>query len=242
MFAIAMKDEKTLFTYSYSRKVKLLHFDLLRSTCSASIAEHLRSAIVDTDHFSRVYSWLGQCHSSVSTSNKSELPIVIVPFTSFVRVLACIAFGVDTSNIGVLDMSSPSSPSLSFLWQSIPADVCRLAWHPIREGRVAYSTRLGQVALYDTLTARSRVVYDRKYNQPGSPTNVLWGPLVPSTAEDRTLAILYSVGDGKFHRWDSPEKNCLPTDLTALVNEVSLSVKKERRTLSWSNCSSPGPW
>ncbi|CAF4457056.1 unnamed protein product, partial [Adineta steineri] len=36
-----------------------------------------------------------------------------------------------------------------------------------------------------------------------------------------TLAILYSIGDGKFHRWDSPEKNCLPADLTSLVTESS---------------------
>lgn len=114
------------------------------------------------------------------------------------------------------------SPSLNYLWQSIPADVCRLAWHPIREGRIAYSTRLGHVALYDTLTGRSRVVYDCRYNQTGPSTNVLWGPLVPNPTEDPALAILYSVGDGKFHRWDSPEKNCFPTDLTSLVNEVRI--------------------
>ncbi len=140
--------------------------------------------------------------------------------------LGCIALGVDTGNIGILDLSSFGSPSLTFLWQSIPADVCRLAWHPIREGRIGYSTRLGHVALYDTLTGRSRVVYDWRYKQTGSPTNVLWGPLIPSFTEDQTLAILYSVGDGKFHRWDSPEKECLPTDLTSLVNEVRIRGKK----------------
>lgn len=132
----------------------------------------------------------------------------------------CIAVGVDTGNIGILDLSSHGSPSLTFLWQDIPGDICRLAWHPVREGRVAYSTRLGHVALYDTLTGRSRVVYAWKYNQPGSPTALLWGPLTPSSTEDRTLSILYSIGNGLFHRWDSPEKSCLPTDLTSIVNEV----------------------
>ena len=137
----------------------------------------------------------------------------------------CIALGVDTGNIGILDQSMAGSPSVSFLWQSIPADVCRLAWHPIREGRIGYSTRLGHVALYDTLTGRSRVVYDKRYTQPGSPTAVLWGPLIPSFTEDKTLAILYSVGDGKLHRWDSPDRSCLPADLTSLVNEVRLDKK-----------------
>lgn len=137
-------------------------------------------------------------------------------------LLGCIALGVDTSNIGILDLSLHGSPSLTFLWQSIPADVCRLAWHPIREGRIAYSTRLGHIALYDTLTGRSRVVYEWRYNQTGPSTNVLWGPLVPNTSEDPTLAILYSVGDGKFHRWDSPEKNCIPAELTSTVNEVRI--------------------
>ncbi|CAF4873882.1 unnamed protein product [Rotaria sp. Silwood1] len=136
---------------------------------------------------------------------------------------SCIALGVDTGNIGILDLTSYGSPSLSFLWQSIPADIYRLAWHPIREGRIAYSTRLGHVALYDTLTGRSRVVYDWRYTQPGSPTALFWGPLIPSFTEDETLAILYSIGDGKFHRWDSPDKGCLPTDLTSLVNESNSS-------------------
>jgi WD40 repeat protein len=136
-------------------------------------------------------------------------------------LLGCLAIGVDTGNIGILDLSG--SLSLSFLWQSIPNDVVRVAWHPIREGRIAYSTRLGHIALYDTLTGRSRVVYDWKYHQTGLIVNVLWGPLVPSFTEDQTLAILYSVGDGKFHRWDSPEKSCVPTDLTSLVNESSSS-------------------
>jgi len=116
---------------------------------------------------------------------------------------------------------------LSFLWQSIPTDVVRLAWHTIREGRVAYSTRLGHVALYDTLTGRSRVVYDWKYNQVDGKVNVLWGPLIPSATEDKTLAILYSIGDGKFHRWDSPEKTCAPTDLTSFVIEVNSCFFRE---------------
>ena len=136
-------------------------------------------------------------------------------------ILGCVALGVDTGNIGILDLSSHGSPSLSFLWQSIPADVCRLAWHPLREGRIAYTTRLGHVALHDTLTGRSRVVYDWRYMQPGAPNAVLWGPLIPSDTEDPSLAILYSVGDGKLHRWDSPEKGCSPFDLTGSVNEVS---------------------
>jgi len=84
------------------------------------------------------------------------------------------------------------------------------------------------VGLYDTLTGRSRVVYDRKYTQPGSPTTILWGPLIPSFTEDKTLAILYSVGDGKFHRWDSPDRSCLPTDLTSLVNEVRINIKSNK--------------
>ncbi|CAF4792285.1 unnamed protein product, partial [Rotaria magnacalcarata] len=79
--------------------------------------------------------------------------------------------------------------------------------------------RLGHVALYDTLTGRSRVVYDWRYTQPGSPNALFWGPLIPSSTVDPTLAILYSVGDGKLHRWDSPDKSCLPTDLTSLVTE-----------------------
>jgi WD40 repeat protein len=139
-------------------------------------------------------------------------------------LLGCIAIGVDTGNIGIVDCSSFGSPTLSFLCQSIPADVCRLAWHPVRERRVAYSTRLGHLALYDILTGQLRVVYDWRYTQPGSPTNVLWGPLVPSSTVDPTLAILYSVGDGKFYRWDSPEKASVPTDLTTLVIETNSSI------------------
>jgi hypothetical protein len=157
----------------------------------------------------------------MSSSNKLEAYLNF-SFEFFEFVLGCIALGVDTGNIGILDLSSHGSSSLSFLWQSIPADVYRLAWHPIREGRISYLTRLGHIALYDTLTGRSRVVYDWRYNQTGSSMSVLWGPLIPSFTEDQTLAILYSVGDGKFHRWDSPDKGCLPTDLTSLVNEVRI--------------------
>lgn len=61
--------------------------------------------------------------------------------------------------------------------------------------------------------------------------NVLWGPLIPSFTEDQTLAILYTVGDGKFHRWDSPEKACLPTDLTLLVNEVRKNLFFEKNKI-----------
>jgi hypothetical protein len=131
-----------------------------------------------------------------------------------------VGLGVDTSNIGILNLSPSGSTTLSFLWQAIPADVCRLAWHPIREGRIAYTTRLGHLGLYDVLTGRSRVIYDHRYLQAGSPTALLWGPLVPSLTEDRSLAILYTVGDGSFHRWDSPEKQCLPTNLTGFVCQV----------------------
>ena len=97
----------------------------------------------------------------------------------------------------------------------------------MREGRIGYSTRLGHVGLYDTLTGRSRVVYDWRYMQPGSPAAVLWGPLVPGFTVDQSLAILYTVGDGKLHRWDSPERSCLPTDLTSLVHEVGSAHPKE---------------
>jgi hypothetical protein len=163
----------------------------------------------------------------MSSSNKLESIFYIFLLNILIFLLGCIALGVDTGNIGILDLSQYTSPSLSFLWQSIPGDVCRLAWHPIREGRIGYLTRLGHVALYDTLTGRSRVVYDWRYTQIGSPMNILWGPLIPSFTEDQTLAILYSVGDGKFHRWDSPDKGCLPTDLTSLVNEVRIRGKKK---------------
>jgi hypothetical protein len=130
--------------------------------------------------------------------------------------------GVDAGNIGILDLSTCGSPSLTFLWQSIPANVSRVAWHPIREGRLAYTTCEGHIGLYDTLTGRSRVVYDYKYKQPEFATSVLWGSLVPNSIVDNSLAILYSIGDGKFHRWDSPNKDCLPTDLTSLVHEVHI--------------------
>ncbi|CAF3763564.1 unnamed protein product [Rotaria socialis] len=188
VFSVVIKDEKTLFTYAFNRKLCIC--DLSSLTLTQSLAS---------------------IPGSVNTIQACPLQT------------SCIALGVDTGNIGILDLSSYGSPSLSFLWQSIPADVCRVAWHPIREGRIAYSTRLGHVALYDTLTGRSRVVYDWRYTQPGSPNALFWGPLIPSSTVDQTLAILYSVGDGKLHRWDSPDKSCLPTDLTSLVTESNIS-------------------
>ncbi|CAF1167616.1 unnamed protein product [Rotaria sordida] len=188
VFSVVIKDEKTLFTYSFNRKLCI---------CGLS--------------------------SSILIKSLVSIPGSVNAIQACPLQTSCIALAVDTGNIGILDLSSYGSPSLSFLWQSIPADVCRLAWHPIREGRIAYSTRLGHIALYDTLTGRSRVVYDWRYTQPGSPTALFWGPLIPSFTEDETLAILYSIGDGKFHRWDSPDKGCLPTDLTSLVNESNNS-------------------
>lgn len=222
IFALAVKDQTKLFTYSFHRKVSFVSsfgcddYLLFVNSYASMIFRHQHWPILSFQFQAQLTTFKHVLFNRVSLF----LRVILFKLT-FSSCLACLALGVDTGNIGILDLSSSSaSSSLSFLWQSIPADVYRLAWHSLREGRVAYSTRLGHLGLYDTLTGRSRVVYDFRYNQLGSPTTVLWGPLVPNATDDSSLAILYTVGDGKLHRWDSPEKTCVPTDLTSLVQGV----------------------
>ncbi|CAK8686538.1 unnamed protein product [Clavelina lepadiformis] len=86
-----------------------------------------------------------------------------------------VALGVGDGNIRVWKTKNPRNPfDITVLWQGVKEKVMSLAWHPSKEGRLAFGTEDGKVGLYDVLTLRAPVISESYHMKPVYAMS--WGP------------------------------------------------------------------
>ncbi|XP_069679265.1 gem-associated protein 5 [Periplaneta americana] len=145
-----------------------------------------------------------------------------------------IAFGVGDGMIRVWDLSNSTTLEITLLWQKIKGKVMALAWHPAKEGWLAYATSEGRVGLYDVSCGKAPVLF-RPYHRRTVYT-LCWGPSVYKPgAEERTGNYLYSCGDGEVVRYDPENPNDEPFKLKDILHIPDLNSKKDiqKTDIAW---------
>lgn len=151
----------------------------------------------------------------------------------------CLALGVGDNMIRVWNtLSSQNQYDTRCFWQGIKSKVTALAWHPKKEGSLAFGTDDGKVGIYDVFSNKPPLIsssYHRK-----TVYTLAWGPPVPPVSfgsSDRKPAYsLYScAGDGLILQHDPYKLNGEASDIDKLIkNTNSIQHKLSPHTdLRW---------
>ncbi|XP_077975936.1 gem-associated protein 5-like [Styela clava] len=159
-----------------------------------------------------------------------------------------IAVGVGDGMIRVWKTRSPKSAyDITTLWQGIKEKVMALAWHPNKEGCLAFATEDGKVGIYDTLSLRPPVVAETYHMKPVYALS--WGPkcspkliddekptssISTATNKNKNLHLFSCGGDGKIlqHNPSNMSKDAVDIDQIISSSNSSHSPGKHSE-VSW---------
>ncbi|XP_076446765.1 gem-associated protein 5-like [Babylonia areolata] len=106
-----------------------------------------------------------------------------------------VAVGVGDSMIRVWNTSNKSNPyDISVVWQGIKSKVTAVAWHPTREGWLAFGTEDGRVGVHDVLSHKMPTMSNTFHRH--TVYVLCWGPSTQSPEDTKNYS-LYTVGDCK---------------------------------------------
>ncbi|KAJ9592049.1 hypothetical protein L9F63_001428, partial [Diploptera punctata] len=132
-----------------------------------------------------------------------------------------IAFGVGDGTIRIWNLSNSTFLEITTLWKKIKGKVMALAWHPTKEGWLAYGTSDGRVGLYDVSCGKPPILF-HPY-QRRSIYTLFWGPPVSKTDDDCVGSFyLFSCGDGEVVQYN-PGKFNEELGLTQSLMEISVT-------------------
>ncbi|KAM4620896.1 gem-associated protein 5 [Polymixia lowei] len=151
----------------------------------------------------------------------------------------CLALGVGDYMIRVWNtLSIQNQYDTRTFWQGIKAKVMALAWHPSKEGSLAFGTEDGKVGIYDAFSNKPPQI-SSSYHQK-AVYRLAWGPAVPPMsfggAGDRPSATLYScAGEGVILQHDPCGLSGEASDIDKLIiNTNNIKHKLSPHTdLSW---------
>nr|XP_055035925.1 gem-associated protein 5 [Misgurnus anguillicaudatus] len=109
----------------------------------------------------------------------------------------CLAVGVGDSMIRVWNtLSIQNHYEIRTFWQGIKSKVTALAWHPLKEGSLAFGTDDGKVGIYEVYSNKPPQISSTYHRR--TVYSLSWGPLVPPLSfggsEDKPSYSLYSCG------------------------------------------------
>ncbi|XP_015254322.1 PREDICTED: gem-associated protein 5 [Cyprinodon variegatus] len=152
--------------------------------------------------------------------------------------VGCLALGVGDNLIRVWNtLSTQNQYDVRSFWQGIKSKVTALAWHPQKEGSLAFGTDDGKVGIYDVFSSKPPQIsssYHRK-----TVYTLAWGPLVPPLsfgAEGKQSYSLYScAGEGVILQHDPWRLNGEASDIDKLIRDTNnIQHKLSPHTdLSW---------
>ncbi|ELU01058.1 hypothetical protein CAPTEDRAFT_189953 [Capitella teleta] len=104
----------------------------------------------------------------------------------------CVALGVGDNMIRIWKTDHPdNSLSIQSHWQGIRSKVTALAWHPKKEGKLAYGTDDGRVGIMDTLSHKSPLISSSYHKH--TVYVVAWGPVCSGEKPECFLAIFVCI-------------------------------------------------
>lgn len=140
---------------------------------------NLTNTIVSTSMDRQLFHWTIPAESPSNSSGPDWVLPTLGGFVYSVSVSpkdpSVVAVGVGDGMIRVWKTrSTRSAYDISTLWQGIKEKVMALAWHPTKEGCLAFATEDGKVGIYDTLSLRPPVVAETYHLKPVYALS--WGP------------------------------------------------------------------
>ncbi|MED6293161.1 hypothetical protein CHARACLAT_007880 [Characodon lateralis] len=152
--------------------------------------------------------------------------------------IGCLALGVGDNMIRVWNtLSTQNQHDVRSFWQGIKSKVTALAWHPKKEGSLAFGTDDGKVGIYDVFFSKPPQIsssYHRK-----TVYTLAWGPPVPPLsfgAEGKQSYSLYScAGEGVILQHDASRLNGEASDIDKIIRDTNnIQHKLSPHTdLSW---------
>lgn len=153
--------------------------------------------------------------------------------------VGCLALGVGDNMIRVWNtLTTQNQYDTRLFWQGIKSKVTALAWHPRREGSLAFGTDDGKVGIYDVFSNKPPQIsssYHRK-----TVYTLAWGPPVPpmsfGAAEGKPAHSLYScAGEGIILQHDPSKLSGEASDIDKLIRDTNnIQHKLSPHTdLSW---------
>ncbi|XP_037125237.1 gem-associated protein 5 isoform X1 [Syngnathus acus] len=138
----------------------------------------------------------------------------------------CLALGVGDNMIRVWNTLSAHNPyDARCFWQGIKSKVTALAWHPKREGTLAFGTDDGKVGIYEVFSSKPPQISSSYHKK--TVYSLAWGPPLPpmsfgaaAAAEGKASHSLYScAGEGVILQHQ-------PTDLSGDACDVDKLIRQ----------------
>uniref|UniRef100_A0A8C6T8T1 Gem (nuclear organelle) associated protein 5 n=1 Tax=Neogobius melanostomus TaxID=47308 RepID=A0A8C6T8T1_9GOBI len=146
-----------------------------------------------------------------------------------------LALGVGDNMIRVWNTQSSNHYDTRSFWQGIKSKVTALAWHPQREGALAFGTDDGKVGIYDVFSSKQPQI-SSSYHKKTIYT-LAWGPPVPplSFGEMHSICLYSCAGEGTILQHDPYQLNSEAFNIDKLIkNSNNIQHKLSPHTdLNW---------
>ncbi|CAM4671194.1 unnamed protein product [Leuciscus chuanchicus] len=151
----------------------------------------------------------------------------------------CLALGVGDSMIRVWNtMSIQNQYDIKTFWQGIKSKVTALAWHPLKEGSLAFGTDDGKVGIYEVYSNKPPQISSTYHRR--TIYSLSWGPPVPPMSfggsADKPSYSLYScAGEGVIFQHDPWKLSGEASNIDKLIRDTN-SIKHKippHTDLSW---------
>ncbi|XP_057216483.1 gem-associated protein 5 [Triplophysa rosa] len=151
----------------------------------------------------------------------------------------CLALGVGDSMIRVWNtLSIQNKYDIRTFWQGIKSKVTALAWHPLKEGSLAFGTDDGKVGIYEVYSNKPPQISSTYHRR--TVYTLSWGPPVPPVSfggsEDKPSYSLYScAGEGVIFQHNPWKLSGEASNIDKLIRDTNnIKHKMAPHTdLSW---------
>ncbi|KAG7517124.1 gem-associated protein 5 [Solea senegalensis] len=133
----------------------------------------------------------------------------------------CLALGVGDNMIRVWNtLTTQNQYDTRSFWQGIKSKVTALAWHPKKEGSLAFGTDDGKVGIYDVFSNKPPQVSSSYHRR--TVYTLAWGPPVPpmTSVAGKACHSLYSCGgEGVILQHDPARLSGDASDVDSLIRD-----------------------
>uniref|UniRef100_A0A9J7XJI7 Gem nuclear organelle associated protein 5 n=1 Tax=Cyprinus carpio carpio TaxID=630221 RepID=A0A9J7XJI7_CYPCA len=151
----------------------------------------------------------------------------------------CLALGVGDSMIRVWNtLSIQNQYDIKTFWQGVKSKVTALAWHPLKEGSLAFGTDDGKVGIYEVYSNKPPQISSTYHRR--TVYSLSWGPPVPPMSfggsGDKPSYSLYScAGEGVIFQHDPWKLSGEASNIDKLIRDTN-NIKHKippHTDLSW---------
>uniref|UniRef100_A0A673FRI5 Gem-associated protein 5-like n=1 Tax=Sinocyclocheilus rhinocerous TaxID=307959 RepID=A0A673FRI5_9TELE len=151
----------------------------------------------------------------------------------------CLALGIGDSMIRVWNtLSIQNQYDIKTFWQGVKSKVTALAWHPLKEGSLAFGTDDGKVGIYEVYSNKPPQISSTYHRR--TIYSLSWGPPVPPMSfggsGDKPSYSLYScAGEGVIFQHDLWKLSGEASNIDKLIRDTN-NIKHKippHTDLSW---------